>query len=124
RLLEVAPNLAVNLDPSHFFWQGIDPLVAVPRLAGRIGFAHGKDTIVGERVVVDGALDRRAWRYATVGHGHDGAWWRAFVEALVQAGYDEVVSVEHEDDQVEAAAGIGESARALLEATETAGVPS
>lgn len=124
RLLEVAPNLAVNLDPSHFFWQGIDPLVAVPRLAGRIGFAHGKDTVVGERVDVDGVLDRRAWRYATVGRGHDGEWWRAFVEVLARAGYDDVVSVEHEDDQIEPAAGISESAHALLEATETAGIPS
>ena len=124
RLLEIAPNLAVNLDPSHFFWQGIDPLVAVARLSGRIGFAHGKDTIVSERVDVDGVLDRRAWRYATVGHGHDVEWWRGFVEALTKVGYDDVVSIEHEDEAVDPADGIAESARALLGATEAIGVPS
>ena len=124
RLLDIAPNLAVNVDPSHFFWQTIDPLVAVARLSGRIGFAHGKDTIVSERVGVDGVLDRRAWRYATVGHGHDIDWWRGFVEALKRAGYDKVVSVEHEDEEVEPAVGIVESARVLVEATEAIGVRS
>lgn len=118
RLLEVAPNLAVNLDPSHFFWQGIEPLTATARLQGRIGFAHGKDTILSDRVEVNGLLDRRSWRYATVGHGHDVGWWRRFVDTLAQAGYDDVVSVEHEDDAISAPEGIAESARALLGATE------
>ena len=122
RLLALAPNLAVNVDPSHFFWQGIEPLTALAQLTGRIGFAHGKDTLVDDRVALDGVLDRSAWRYATVGHGHDVAWWREFVAALVRAGYDEVVSVEHEDDAVAAADGISESAGVLLEAVETAQV--
>src|SRR5919112_2466329 len=38
-------NVKVNLDPSHFWWQGIDPVAAVQALAGRIGFVHGKDTL-------------------------------------------------------------------------------
>ena len=122
RLLTVAPNLAVNVDPSHFFWQGIEPLSAIARLSGRIGFAHGKDTLVSDRVALDGLLDRSAWRYATVGHGHDVTWWREFVGALAQAGYDEVVSVEHEDDAVAATDGISESAGVLLEAVATAQV--
>src|SRR4029077_15143652 len=100
RLLALGPNLAVNVDPSHFFWLGIDPLAAIERLKGRIGFAHGKDTVVSERAEVDGVLDRTAWRYATVGQGHDVEWWSSFVAALARAGYDEVVSVEHEDDAV------------------------
>jgi sugar phosphate isomerase/epimerase len=122
RLLEVAPNLAVNLDPSHFFWQGIEPLVAIERLDGRIGFAHGKDTILSDRVAVDGLLDRRSWRYATVGDGHDVGWWSRLVDALARAGYDDVISVEHEDDMVSAAAGIAESARTLQRATEVSRV--
>lgn len=121
RLLEVSPLLAVNLDPSHFFWQSIDPLLAVPRLGSRIGFAHGKDTVVDSaRAALDGLLDRTAWRYATVGHGHGDDWWAAFVRALRQAGYDGVVSVEHEDETVTPEAGIAESGRALARAIREA----
>ena len=114
RLLELGPSLAVNLDPSHFFWQSIDPLAAIRRLAGRIGFAHGKDTVVdAARVAVDGRLDRTAWRYATVGHGRGPDWWRAFGEELRQAGYDGVVSIEYEDPQVSAEASVAEAAHML-----------
>ncbi len=117
RLLDVSPVLAVNLDPSHFIWQGIDVLVAIERLAGRIGFAHGKDTVlVPERVAVDGLLDRTAWRYATIGRGHNASWWAAFIEALQKAGYDDVVSVEHEDAEVAPESGIAEGARVLAAA--------
>jgi sugar phosphate isomerase/epimerase len=101
RLAALGPSIALNLDPSHFFWQEIDPLAVIARLRDRIGWAHGKDTVLdAERTRLDGRLDRAAWRYATVGHGHDVAWWRAFVDALGVAGYDEVVSIEHEDELV------------------------
>jgi sugar phosphate isomerase/epimerase len=123
RLLALGPSLAVNLDPSHFFWQSIDPLAAIRRLAGRIGFAHGKDTVVDDaRVAVDGRLDRTAWRYATVGHGRDAGWWRAFGEELRLAGYDDVVSIEYEDPQVPAEASVVEAARVLAEALASAAV--
>jgi sugar phosphate isomerase/epimerase len=114
RLLDLAPNLMVNLDPSHFFWQSIDPLEAVRRLAGRIGYAHGKDTVLlPRRVAVDGVLDRSAWRYATVGHGRDLDWWRLFVEELQRAGYDDVVSIEYEDPAVPARVSVVEAAELL-----------
>jgi sugar phosphate isomerase/epimerase len=117
RLLEVSPLLAVNVDPSHFFWQSIDPLAAIPRLGGRIGFAHGKDTVVDEgKAAFDGLLDRTSWRYATVGHGHGHGWWVSFVRALRTSGYDGVVSVEHEDESVTPEAGIAGSGRALARA--------
>jgi sugar phosphate isomerase/epimerase len=121
RLLEVSPLLAVNVDPSHCFWQSIDPLAAIPRLGARIGFAHGKDTVVDEgKGALDGLLDRTSWRYATVGRGHDAEWWTSFVRALRDAGYEEVISVEHEDDAVAPEEGIAESGRALLRAVEEA----
>lgn len=117
RLLAVSPSLAVNVDPSHFLWQGIDSVAAVARLAGHIGFAHGKDTVLlPERVALDGLLDRTTWRYATIGRGHDTAWWSAFVDALRTAGYHGVISVEHEDAELEPERGIAEGARALAAA--------
>jgi sugar phosphate isomerase/epimerase len=117
RLLQLGPAMAVNVDPSHFFWQSIDPLEAVRRLDGRIGFAHGKDTVFDEaRVALDGVLDRSAWRYATVGHGRGPDWWSAFVGALADVGYDDVISVEYEDPTVAPEQSIVDAARALDEA--------
>jgi len=54
---------------------------------------------------VDGVLDtkplgqvaRRAWVFRTVGYGHDALFWREFVSALRKEGYDDVLSIEHED---------------------------
>ena len=111
----------MNLDPSHFFWQSIDPLEAVRRLGGRIGYAHGKDTVLDrERVALDGVIDRTAWRYATVGQGHDVDWWRSFASALGAAGYDGPVSIEYEDPTVPPEESIVESARILAAAVEVA----
>jgi sugar phosphate isomerase/epimerase len=117
RVAESRPNLAVNLDPSHFFWQSIDPLAVARRLGGRVAFAHGKDTALDDgRIPLDGVLDRRSWRFATVGEGHDLTWWRMFVETLRASGYDDVVSVEHEDRTKSPQQGVLESARMLAQA--------
>lgn len=125
RILELAPCFAVNLDPSHCFWQQIDPIAAAAHLGSRIGFAHGKDTIVDpERARLDGVLDRTAWRYATVGHGHSPEWWASFASALEAAGYEGVISIEHEDDAVTPEVGIAESARVLVNATASSEVRS
>lgn len=119
RLLDLGPCLAVNLDPSHFVWQSIDPLAAIRRLRGRIGFAHGKDTWLEiDRVAIDGVLDRASWRYATVGHGRDVEWWRRFVDELQSAGYDGVVSIEYEDPLVAPEASVIEAAQVLEHAVE------
>ena len=118
RLAEAGENLAVNVDPSHFFWQQIDPLAVVRRLGERVGFAHGKDTVVDrERVALDGLVDRTTWRYVTVGHGHDGRWWARFAEALAAAGYDGPISIECEDEQVPPEESLAEAALVLEGAT-------
>ena len=117
RIAESRPNLALNLDPSHFFWQSIDPLAVVRHLGEHVAFAHGKDTALDDdRIPLDGVLDRRSWRFATVGEGHDLSWWRTFAETLRASGYDDVVSVEYEDPTRSPQQGVLESARALAEA--------
>ncbi len=120
RIAEAGAALAVNLDPSHLFWQSMDPLAVVRRLGPRIGFAHGKDTVVAaDRVVLDGSLDRGSWRFATVGDGHDVAWWRSFMQLLREVGYDGVVSVEYEDPTQPPEPSVMTSAHVLDEALAT-----
>jgi sugar phosphate isomerase/epimerase len=121
-------NVKVNLDPSHFWWQGIDPVATVRALPGRIGFAHGKDTLVHpDRVALHGVLDFRwpagadtmPWHFCAVGHGRPPAEWRALFAALAEAGYDGPVSIEHEDPTLDPEAGIEASLDGLRAALAT-----
>ena len=128
RLREAAgPNVGVNLDPSHFWWQGMDPLAVIDEVGPAIGFAHGKDTLVHpDRVRRNGLLDlafpvdpgTASWHFCAVGSGHDDATWAALVAALRSAGYDGVVSIEHEDSRVTPEEGIETSLAALRRACE------
>jgi sugar phosphate isomerase/epimerase len=55
----------------------------------------------------------RAWSYVTLGDGHDGSWWRTFCSALRAAGYDDVLSIEHEDVALPPLEGIRRSVTTL-----------
>jgi len=102
------PVLGANLDPSHFFWQGIDPILAARDLgeAGLLFYVHAKDTeldrhegprngYLDARPYTD--LNRRAWSFRTCGDGHGAEFWKPFVSMLRRYGYDHVLSIEHED---------------------------
>jgi sugar phosphate isomerase/epimerase len=102
----VGRNVGLNFDPSHFWWQGIDPLTVIEALGPRIGHAHGKDTLLyPERIRRMGVLhfsppsasSDAPWHFAPVGEGHDDHTWSALFLALKHAGYDGVISIEHED---------------------------
>lgn len=107
RLHAVAPSIGVNLDPSHFFWQRIDPLKVVTRLGPLVGHSHGKDVRYNEEELeLNGLLDNRwpgdptaiGWDFAAVGLGvHDVDWWQAFATALELQTTARVISIEHED---------------------------
>jgi sugar phosphate isomerase/epimerase len=128
RLVEpLGTNLAVNLDPSHFFWQGMDPLAIVRALGPRIGHVHGKDTrMLAGNVALNGVLDNRwlgkpeemPWLFATVGDGRPAAWWRSFIEALAAAGFDGTISLEYEDPLVDGESSVRRSAELLEAALE------
>lgn len=101
-------QLGANVDPSHFFWQGIDPVEATRVLgdADCIFHVHGKDTgIDPHNTRVNGGLDtksygdlhRRSWVFRTCGYGHGDEFWKPFISMLRQKGYDGVISIEHED---------------------------
>ncbi len=100
--------IGANLDPSHFFWQGIDPVEAT-RVLGDVGavfHVHAKDTGLDRRnMAVNGGLDvksygdlhGRSWVFRTCGYGHGDEFWKPFVSMLRCKGYDGVLSIEHED---------------------------
>ncbi|WP_159885486.1 sugar phosphate isomerase/epimerase family protein [Paenibacillus puerhi] len=109
RLREAAGDaIGANLDPSHMWWQGIDPVQAIQILgrAGAIHHFHAKDTTIDPvNVHRYGLTDMqsyanmldRAWQFRTVGFGHDLKTWADIISALRLVGYDYVVSIEHED---------------------------
>jgi len=99
-------TIGANFDPSHMFWQGIDPCVAIRELEGCIYHFHAKDTHLDkENILVDGVLDTknlsllkdRSWYFRTVGYGHNTIVWKDIISALLLVNYDYVVSIEHED---------------------------
>jgi sugar phosphate isomerase/epimerase len=119
------PNVLVNLDPSHFWWQGADPVRVIEQLHGVIGWCHGKDTtLYPDRIAVRGVLDHvfppdpatSSWHFSAVGDGHDVPTWTALLAALRSAGYDGVVSIEHEDPSLTPQECIARSADTLTEA--------
>lgn len=125
-------SVGANFDPSHLFWQQIDPVEAIRLLAGEgaIFHVHAKDTELNESTIrIKGVLDTdplervdlRSWSFRTLGLGHPESTWAAIVAALVEAGYDYVVSIEHEDEMLETAAAIGQSAALLRGVVERVG---
>ncbi len=102
----VGDIIGANFDPSHLWWQGIDPIKAVRALKGAIWHVHAKDTrIYPMNSEVNGVLDvksytdeiNRSWIFRTVGYGHGADFWNDFVSTLRMTGYDGTLSVEHED---------------------------
>jgi sugar phosphate isomerase/epimerase len=127
----IGENLGVNLDPSHFFWQGMDAIAVVEAVGDRIGHAHGKDTLeIPANKALNGMLESRMpgdpaqmpWNFATVGQGRDVAWWTGFVAAMAGRGFDGTISIEYEDPFLAPKASIAEAARVLAEAMRVAGV--
>jgi len=119
----VGPVIGANMDPSHLFWQQMDPLAVIAALGPLIGHVHLKDTgLQADRVALAGVLDTtpfddardRAWTFRTVGRVHDRAWWTSFISALRSVGYDGPLSIENEDPYLPAVEGVEEAAAFIL----------
>ena len=115
-------NIGANLDPSHLFWQGMDPIKVIRILKDTIFHVHAKDCKIDHsNTALNGVLDPkpygneidRSWIFRTVGYGHDLKWWKDFVSELRLIGYDYVLSIEHEDSLMETTEGL-KKAIALL----------
>jgi sugar phosphate isomerase/epimerase len=116
RLSSIAPGtIGCNFDPSHMFWQGIDPVAAIRALGDRIYHVHAKDCRIDvANTAVNGVLDaksytrelERSWIFRTVGYGHDARVWKDIVSNLRLVGYDHTLSIEHEDSLMSGAEGL------------------
>ena len=109
--------LGANLDPSHMWWQGIDPAMAVRYLCREdcLFHFHAKDAMVDPtNVSYYGLTDMqsfgnaytRGWQFRTVGYGHDLKEWANIMSAMRASGYDGVISIEHEDSYLSVAEGL------------------
>lgn len=131
---EVGDVVGANLDPSHPMWMGVDPRQLARELDGAIHHVHMKDVRIQPSVSkVNGVLDTqpperardRAWNYVTLGMGHPGGqqFWGQFLSDLRVAGYDGLLSIEHEDVTQDAVEGVTQSV-ALLRSVLLDGPPS
>ena len=118
----VGDTIGANFDPSHLIWQGIEPVAAIRALGSAIFHVHAKDTKVDKyNTAVNGVLDtkhygdeiHRSWVFRTVGYGNDAQYWRDMISNLRLVGYDDVLSIEHEDSLMSPREGL-EKAIAFL----------
>jgi sugar phosphate isomerase/epimerase len=128
RFIQLGSSLAANLDPSHFFWMGMDGHAVVERINKRIGHVHGKDTSFNSQAMaLNGLLDHRwpktpedmPWNFSVPGRGHNFDWWVGLVKRL-QGSQAKVISIEHEDPFVLPTVGVPEAAKFLARAIKEA----
>jgi sugar phosphate isomerase/epimerase len=138
-----ATHIGAEMDPSHLFWQGIDPVLAVADLGELVYIAAAKDTRINEAAKVNGVIDDSfsrvaegepgylplgggstlsgwpkspSWDFVAVGRGHDTAYWTEFLRALHKVDPDMPVNIEHEDQELDQMEGLRFAATTLLEA--------
>ena len=57
-----ATHVGAEMDPSHLFWQGIDPVAAIGKLGSLVYNAAAKDTRINAAAKINGVLDDRFTR--------------------------------------------------------------
>lgn len=102
RMFEIIPSeyFGLNLDPSHLIWQEIDYVKVVHEFKEKIFHVHAKDTKILWDKLHEVGIFGFGW-YVDKVAGTGDIDWNAFITALYQAGYDYVVSIEHEDRSFE-----------------------
>ena len=104
----VGDIIGLNLDPSHVFFMGGDPLAMARELCKKkaVYHVHGKDSRINphikgldcyEQGIYNGPAVTRSWNYVAVGYGHDALWWKTFFATLAEGDYHGPVSIEVED---------------------------
>lgn len=134
-----ATNVGAEMDPSHLFWQGIDPIAAIEHLGDLVFHAAAKDTRINHAATINGVLDDRhtrvpadqnplslggrytlnrwpdnsSWDFVAVGRGHDTQYWTRFLHALEKIDQDMAVNIEHEDAELGQLEGLEVAAETL-----------
>jgi sugar phosphate isomerase/epimerase len=117
--------LGCNFDPSHLWWNGVDPVEAIRALGEAIFHVHAKDVVADQHNIrVNGCNDgksygdipNRSWTFRSIGYGHDTKVWKDIVSALRMVGYDYVLSIEHEDALMSADEGLRKGISVLQDA--------
>lgn len=137
-----ATHVGAEMDPSHLFWQGIDPVAAIDSLGDLVLHAAAKDTRINAACRINGVLDDRfrrlrpdeervniggdhyvnewprdaSWDFVAVGRGHDLAFWTSFLAALRRVDPDMAVNIEHEDVELGRIEGLRVAADTLTSA--------
>lgn len=97
--------IGANLDPSHLWWQLIDPAVAAQLLGLALFHVHLKDVRFNpEALNRHGVLDltshsqpvQRSWSFAVPGDGHSADNWQTLIQAIMATDYQGIFSIEHE----------------------------
>ena len=107
-------TIGLNLDPSHLFWMGADPISIARTMGDMIYHVHIKDVRIEKPSQLNTLLDgkdvleyaKRSWNFSIPGYGHDERWWREFLVTLKMVGYDDVLSIEHEDYSMDTLLGV------------------
>lgn len=116
-------TIGFNLDPSHLFWMGADPIAVAQALEGSVYHVHVKDVRIEKPAALNTLLDgkdvlefaKRSWNFAIPGFGHDECWWREFLVTLKMTGYDGVLSIEHEDYTMDTLSALRRTSKMLQE---------
>jgi sugar phosphate isomerase/epimerase len=145
-----ASHVGAEMDPSHLFWQGIDPVAAIDYLGELVFHAAAKDTRINPACAVYGVLDDRftriprsenptglggrhtvnrwpqdsSWDFVAVGRGHDVEFWSRFLAALGRVDPDMAVNIEHEDTELGQLEGLEVAASTLRAASAAAAQPA
>ncbi len=97
------PGFGINYDPSHLYWQMLDPVEFVYEFADRIYHMHVKESIRnlnGRNGILSSHLyfgdRRRGWDFVSPGRG--GVPFERVFRALNDIGYSGPLSIEWEDN--------------------------
>jgi sugar phosphate isomerase/epimerase len=138
-------NVGAEMDPSHLFWQQIDPVKAIEHLGELVVTAAAKDIRINPSVAIHGVLDDRftrvpqaegplslggkytlnkwpedsAWDFVAVGIGHDQDFWDRFVQALHKYAPQTDLAIEHEDASLGRIEGLEVAASTLKKSIAT-----
>lgn len=142
--------VGAEMDPSHLFWQMMDPIAAIDYLGDRVFHAAAKDVRISENARIYGVLDERfrrlgpeenrlnlggdewanewpkdsAWDFVALGQGHDTQFWTEFLRALYRVDPDMACHIEHEDTAFGPIEGLQVAAEVLLAAERNLQVPA